>query len=443
MTADDAFDKLLAKNALNIPVARPADPARGAEGGVVPPAPSGQPEAADPSGPARMPVSSDLPSSEGGSRVRHRSDAGGQPAMRVENVFDGSEDDIDDFIDADVGPFAGPAAPGASGDYRPPVPGAEEENGVFSTPTETDLEAVDYFDDMDEDGNGDGAIEMASAHRRGARVVGRDADSRDNEDEFALPDYDDDDNDNGDSDGDDEYYPDGNDDDNGLSASARSLPPSAEEAGLKLAKTVRRFSFLPLSGMDQFESGARDLVASLRSQNPERPSLAVTAARRGDGQTEIAIRLGLAAAKRVDYRVLLVDFDVRRPQMAVRLGVTAKYFTLTDVLRGACRLGEALTFSEEDNLYILPARPTDRPGDEVLDDRQVASFFRQAHAVFDFTVLVCGSLDHPDPVIVCRHAGAAAVAGFCGFSRVGAIKDAADTLTEAGVKVAGMLLTGA
>ncbi len=440
MTADDAFDKLLSKNALNIPVARPADPAPGADAAAVPPA-SPRPSASAPSG--------DLPSSEGGSRVRRRSDADSPRAMRVENVFDGSEDDIDDFIEADVGPFVGPAAPGRSGDYRPPVPG-EEENGVFSTPTETDLEAVDYFDDVDEDDNGvdtgdddeigDGTIEMASARRRGARVVGRDADSRDNEDEFALPDYDDDDN----GDGDDDYSPDGNDDeDNGYAAAPRSLPPSAEEAGLKLAKTVRRFSFLPLSGMDGFESGARDLVASLRSQNPERPSLAVTAARRGDGQTEIAIRLALAAAKRVDYRVLLVDFDVRRPQMAVRLGVTAKYFTLTDVLRGACRLGEALTYSEEDNLYILPARATDRPGDEVLDDRQVASFFRQAHAVFDFTILVCGSLDHPDPVIVCRHAGAAALAGFCGFSRVGAIKDAADTLTEAGVKVAGMLLTGA
>ncbi|MCC8166550.1 MAG: hypothetical protein LIQ31_10465 [Planctomycetes bacterium] len=425
MTADDAFDKLLAKNALNIPVARPSDPAPGAGAAAVPPAPAGP--------------SADLPSSEGGSKIRRRPDADSPRAMRVENVFDGSEDDIDDFIDADVGPFVGPAAPSTSGDYRPPVPGAEEENGVFSTPTETDLEAVDYFDDMDDDpdGDGDGTIEMASARRRGARVVGRDADSRDNEDEFALPDYDEENTEN------DDYDPDGNDDDdNGYDVAPRSLPPSAEEAGLKLAKTVRRFSFLPLSGMDGFESGARDLVASLRSQNPERPSLAVTAARRGDGQTEIAIRLGLAAAKRVDYRVLLVDFDVRRPQMAVRLGVTAKYFTLTDVLRGACRLGEALTYSEEDNLYILPARPTDRPGDEVLDDRQVASFFRQAHAVFDFTILVCGSLGHPDPVIVCRHA-AAALAGFCGFSRVGAIKDAADTLTEAGVKVAGMLLTGA
>ncbi len=333
MSADDAFDNLMQKNALTIPLAKPGQ--------------------------------KDAEALLNSVRPAHPDEDG---AVRVMNLLD--------------------QVP--SGDYNPR--GYEDENGtVFATPTETDLEPV------------------RTSHEDPADFLAGLA--GDEPDDLREVDADE--------------------------------PIDSYDAGLDQARRLRRFAYLPVDGMDHFENRARDIMAGITSQFPDRPSLAITSPARGDGQTELAIRLALAAAKRVDYRVLLVDFDIRKPQIAPRLGLGAKYFVLGDVLRSSCLLGEALIYSEEDNLYVLPARPSDREGDEVLADRQVQTLLAGMHATFDFSVISCGPMDHVDATIICRHAGTTALAGFCGHTSAGSMREAADALTEAGVNVAGLLLTGA
>ena len=362
MTADDAFEKLMHRNALSIPVANPSAEARRATG--VRPVPVAR-----------------------GTTARRQADADDE-VMKVLNVMEEGR-----------------------GDYNPRREAGEEDEGVFTTPTETDLDPV--ADDVD----------VTNAYVHGARVIGRDATGH--EDFYG---------DSGEAD--EEGY---------VDAAVRGGEADGDTGpfGLDLARRVRRLAFLPLADMELFENRARDLMASLQGQDAEHPSLAVTCPHRGDGGTEIAIRLALAMAKRVDYRVLLADFDLRKPQVAPRLGLSVKHFALADVLRGSCPLGEALFYSEEDNLYVLPARASERDGDEFLDDRAVQNLFTRLHRTFDFAVVVCGPMDHADAGSICRHAGAAALAGYCGFTRAGALRDAADRLAEGGAKVAGLLLTGA
>ncbi len=377
MTADDAFDKLLARNALNIPIANPS-------------AGRAEPAAA---------------------KVRGAKRRGTDEALKVLEMLDVEAGDKPDYH------------PGPS----------DSDTVVYITPTETDLPAVEESRD----------------HAGGSRIFGKDLDL---DDFFAAL--------GPSAAADTVIEPKGQARPTpaplppGQSLSTTQISPpvpasltgaslAASEAGLRLARKVRRFAYLPLAGMEAFESRARDTVASLISQNPDRPSLAITNPRRGDGQTEVAIRLALAAAKRVDYRVLLADFDMKKPQIARRLGLSSKYFTLADILRGSCRLGEALMYSEEDNLYVLPARASDREGDEVLNDRQVAALLDQLHSVFNFSILACGAIESGEPMIACRHAGATALAGYCGVSRVAGMREAAESLMDAGVRVAGLLLTGA
>lgn len=356
MTADDAFDKLVEKNALNIPVARPSSDSRVLE---------------------KLASIDDIPA--GRKKVAVSSEA-----MRVLDILDGDD----------------------PGDYSPRD--YEDDSGAYATPTETDLEAIDG--------------ELDGAYAKGAQVLGRDVSA-------------------------DEFFEDIVEarEVSGKDTEVDVVPPSSPGAHsfLEKARRLRRFSYLPLGGMEHFETRARDIMASLSAQTPDRASLAITCVGRGSGQAELAIRLALAAAKRVDYRVLVVDFDVRKPQVAKRLGISSKYFTLADVLRGSCPLGEALTISEEDNLYVLPARAIDREGDEVLNDRQVQTLMAQMHEVFDFVVISCGPMDHADATIICRHAGATALAAFCGHSGARSLRAAADRLSEAGVNVAGLLLAGA
>ena len=334
---------------------------------------------------------------EDGSRKGRRWEPTGDEALRVSELLD---EEQDDYL-----PRGGEVFPD------------RERGGVYDYPTETGLNAMD-------------ADEIESAHLHGARILGRDASAADRDTEVAA---------------DDAGYPDytGADaiPDAGFSGSDADSPAAAARLGR--ARRVRRFSYLPLSGMDNFETGARDLMAGLTALDSDRPSLAITSAVRGEGRTELAIRLALALARRVGYRVLLADFDVRKPQVATRLGVSSKYFTLADVLRGSCPLGEALVASEEDNLYVLPARPSDRDGDEILDSRQVGTLMTELHRTFSFTVFDCGPADHADAVILCRHAGFTALAGFCRTSSASRLVEAGERLEAAGARIAGLIVTGA
>ncbi|MDR1744413.1 MAG: AAA family ATPase [Planctomycetota bacterium] len=358
-TADDAFGRLMTKNALNIPVANPSGDA-------------GRTRRADP------PVADNRRGT----------------AIRVMDVMEMDED------------------------YRPRAGDDDEKGDVFTTPTESDLDAVP-------DGNEEPEQPEQAAETRDAATSPTEF--------FAEAE-------NGDGE-----PVDRDELDTDANFREADVVEESSPAGLALdrARRVRRFAYLPLAGIEQFELRARDIMAGLVAQTPEQPSLAVVGPARGDGQTESAIRLALAVAKRVDYRILLVDMDVRRPQVARRLGLSSKYFTAMDVLRGACPLGEALMHSEEDNLYVLPSRASDRDGDEVLDVKQVRQLMGQLHSAFDFVILCCGSMDHVDATILCRHTGATALAGFCRHTRASALRDAAERLAESGVTVAGLLLTGA
>ena len=156
----------------------------------------------------------------------------------------------------------------------------------------------------------------------------------------------------------------------------------------------------------------------------------------------MAIRLALAMAKRVGARVLLADFDLKNPRIASRLGLAVNNFSLADALRGTCPLEDALTVSDEDNLYVLPARPSDRAGDEIVESRHAASLFAGIHAAFDFTVVDAGPVEQSEAQILCRLVGGVAVTGFGGQTTAGRLERAAARADSLGGRVAGMLLAG-
>lgn len=364
MSADEAFDNLMNRNAFSIPVAQ-SPGAQSAE---------------------QIETKENSAAAKPGKRQFSDGDRQIGEALRVSELFD------------DV-----------PGDYRPRGggPSADSERArVYAVPTETDLEPV-----SEEDG---GPADISAAQEHGAAILGRDVNFDTNEFDGETGQY--------------EHFADNEAD---------------GPAGLNHARRLRRFAYLPLSGMEGFEADAREIMARLVAVNPTRPSLAVTSAVRGEGKTELAIRLALAMAKKVDSRVLLIDFDLKNPKVAARLGVSINYFTLTDVLRGACGFGDALAVSDEDNLYVLPSRATDREGDETIDGRQVEKLLDELHRAFDFVIIDSGPVGNAGAIILTRLAGAAALAGRVGFSSASGMAEAGSRLEAAGARVAGMLLTGA
>ena len=85
-------------------------------------------------------------------------------------------------------------------------------------------------------------------------------------------------------------------------------------------------------------------------------SLAVFSPCRDDGKTTTAINLAISLANDHLHTVLLVDFDLRRPTMAAKLGISPQKGT-DDVLRGEAEIAECLYHPEGfDRLVVLPAR---------------------------------------------------------------------------------------
>jgi protein-tyrosine kinase len=85
-------------------------------------------------------------------------------------------------------------------------------------------------------------------------------------------------------------------------------------------------------------------------------SLAIFSPGADDGKTTTAINLAISLANDRSHTVLLVDFDLKHPMLASRLGLEVEC-GVDDALLGLASLGECLYHPDGfDRLVILPAR---------------------------------------------------------------------------------------
>ena len=82
-------------------------------------------------------------------------------------------------------------------------------------------------------------------------------------------------------------------------------------------------------------------------------TLAITSPSAGDGKTVVSINLAFSAARLVEQTTILVDFDMRKPQIARYLGLAGDY-PLADLMDGTVRLADLLVSPGLPRLEILP-----------------------------------------------------------------------------------------
>jgi len=94
------------------------------------------------------------------------------------------------------------------------------------------------------------------------------------------------------------------------------------------------------------------LVTALRysSDKPLR-TLAITSPHQGDGKSTIALSTAIAMAE-MEPKVLLVDADLRKPSLHIKLGLENER-GLSDYLVGAGGLGDAIKPTKYDGLFLL------------------------------------------------------------------------------------------
>jgi capsular exopolysaccharide synthesis family protein len=173
-------------------------------------------------------------------------------------------------------------------------------------------------------------------------------------------------------------------------------------------------------------------------------SLLVISPLKGDGKTSVATNLAVAFA-RAGKQVILVDGDLRSPQVATRMG-TPTMPGLSEVISGNSEIDEALTEIEPFGSYlrVLPGGSIPPNPSEMLGSARMSTILAELSEMSDLVLIDSA------PVLVVSDAFPLfeQVAGIVGVSRLEqtpreAITRAIDVASNAGGRVLGMVASGA
>ena len=116
----------------------------------------------------------------------------------------------------------------------------------------------------------------------------------------------------------------------------------------------------------------------------------------GDGKTLTAVNLALALAAEPNQTILLVDMDLRRPNVAHVLGIPEAR-GVESVLRGEIGVDEAMWRPEgRDRLAIIPSAPLGASSSELLAGERTRAFLQEIRTRYADRLVV---LDLP-PVLL-------------------------------------------
>lgn len=172
--------------------------------------------------------------------------------------------------------------------------------------------------------------------------------------------------------------------------------------------------------------------------------LAVLSAESGAGKTLTALNLAIAMAAERDRHVLLVDFDLRRPGLARRLGLSPTV-GVEDCLLDRRPVHEAMLRIEGyERLTILPARQAVEHSGELLAEQNTADVVTEMRGRYVNRVLVIDLppvLEADDALIFARHAQAGLMVIGEGHTRREDVTRAFDLMRD--LPIVGTALNGA
>jgi capsular exopolysaccharide synthesis family protein len=144
----------------------------------------------------------------------------------------------------------------------------------------------------------------------------------------------------------------------------------------------------PASFAAEQYQGLRMTVEQLKRLRDVR-LIAVTSPNAGDGKTVTAINLAGVLARGSDARVALIDADLRRPEIATRLGIsTAGARGLVDAIADEhVGLDDVTHRIDRINLAVIPAGDTRLPIHELLRSPRLERILQTARDRYDFIVL--------------------------------------------------------
>ena len=181
----------------------------------------------------------------------------------------------------------------------------------------------------------------------------------------------------------------------------------------------------------------RTAVGFVALGGERRSSIVVTSSVQGEGKTETSTNLAKVLAE-AGARVLLVDADLRRPQVGARLGLDDE-LGLSDVLTGRADLNDVLL--SVDDLSVLTAGTVPPNPSELLGSEAMAELLALVEAHFEYVILDAPPLlPVTDAAVLSHQAGGAVVVARAGVARQNQLTEALSILEAADASVYGVVL---
>jgi len=193
-----------------------------------------------------------------------------------------------------------------------------------------------------------------------------------------------------------------------------------------------------------FDEAFRSINANLRLLNYTNPigSFVVSSATPGDGKSTVAVHLAKAAAA-MGQKVLLVDADLRSPQIHGMMGLSNEG-GLSGVVSEGMVLEEAIERSPfDENLFVLTSGPLVADPTKILASERVRELIEECASAFDLVIFDSAPLlGRADASLLAAGTDGLMLVVGLGKTEREALTWALDDLSMAGVPVLGTIGNG-
>jgi polysaccharide biosynthesis transport protein len=214
---------------------------------------------------------------------------------------------------------------------------------------------------------------------------------------------------------------------------ANSLPTERSERGSNYYYSASAF-------LEAF----RSLHANLYFTTPDKPlrSLVISSAVPGDGKSTVSLNLAQAAAA-MGQRVLLVDADLRRPQIH-RLTDLPNVWGLSNLISSDMNLDEVIQHTSlEENLHVLTAGQIPPDPTRLLSSKKMISLIESLQEDYDLVIFdTPPMLGLADGRILAAHTDGMLLVAGLGRTPRNIIKQAIENTRVARVPILGIVANG-
>jgi polysaccharide biosynthesis transport protein len=171
-------------------------------------------------------------------------------------------------------------------------------------------------------------------------------------------------------------------------------------------------------------------------------ALAITSASNSEGKTSIAIQLAVSIARASGQRVLLIDGDMRSPDIH-RLLQMRHGPGLAEVLSHECPTQDGIVTDWSDSVHVMPAGRLSASPHKLLGNGEWKEVLDELRQIYRYIVIDTPPiLPASESLVLARAADVCLVCAMRDVSRIDRVRRSSERLVAAGARPVGVVLNG-